>query len=425
LSQFEAERRTKLVSSTDLLSSTNCETTPYIALHGGKGELKRISVENLLKRANIARKRHRRDLRRRRMRAGKVARVPPTSGFYPAPRFARRIAPPEHFDFDKDPDGVLGWLNSAFRSSTKVIKASRRKRRQKPGRVRAYHDFAKIKSMTPAAALVVAAYFDRHRHLAGMPIHVYEYETWEPQVRETLAQVGFFDLLGLRAPAIQPAPLHSTKIERFTSQSKLQSEEVGRLIDTLLGYLLAADPGCLSNDEQIARTAKLFAALIEATENTRIHAYPSDTHRGYAVLPNWWLTGSVDPTSRRLTLIVYDQGISMPGSLASFRNSRWPGHELVNKIIKRFSRGSFDPDDTITDHAKIRLAMKMGVSSTGEAHRGKGLPVVREAIDHCRRGRLHILSRNGGYVEETGKRAFSWPLTSPMIGTLIVWDLWL
>lgn len=392
--------------------------------------MKRIPPKILQRRAQLGRKRHDRFLMRRRRKRGRGSSpgsVPRTSGFYEAPRYARRITPPEHFDFERNAEAVLEWLNRAYNASTRIIKKGKKrlKKRRRPARVQAYWDFTKIKSITPAAALVVAAFFDRHRQLAEMPIHVYEYEKWEPDVREALAQVGFFDLLDLQAPATAPSHPTSARIERFASESKLRPEEAGRLVDTLLGYLLTAHPGCLSSDETVDRTAKLFGALIEATENTRIHAYPSDTHRGFSVLPNWWLTGSADPTQRRVTLIVYDQGISMPGSLASFRSSRWPGHDLVNRIIARFSRGDFDPDDPITDHAKIRLAMRMGISSTGEAHRGKGLPVVREAIKHCQRARLHILSRNGGYLEETGKRALSWPLTSPMVGTLIVWDLWL
>lgn len=393
--------------------------------------MKRLSPYERMRRAELAEQRHKHDVRRRKVLRGLLERKAQAkpSGFYPPPRYARRLAPPEHFDFSKDEEGVLQWLNVAFRHSTDVIKGRRRRRKRSKrralARVKSYYDFSKIKSITPEAALIIAAYFDRHGQLADVPIYVYDYEKWDPRVRETLEQVGFFDLLGLPTPASQNVPTFGTKIERFASEDKLQPEEVGRLIDTLLAYLLAAHPGCLSDDQQIERTAKLFGALIEATENTRIHAYPKDTHRGFTVLPNWWLTGSVDPTERRLTLIVYDQGISMPGSLASGRNSKWPGHSIVNGIIKRFSRGSFDPDDTITDHAKVRLAMKMGISSTGEAHRGKGLPVVREAIKHCRKARLHILSRNGGYLEETGKRAVSWPLKSPMIGTLIVWDLWL
>lgn len=348
-----------------------------------------------------------------------------TAGFFPAPRYARKLAPPSDFDFEKNEDGVLQWLNRAMTNSLKAI-TGYHKRKGRPARrtrVSSYYDFRLIKTMTPAAALVVAAFFDRHKQLAGVPIRVYDYEQWDPEVRRGLVQIGFFDLLGVdpRAIEIEEYGPRETKIERFTSQSKLQPAELSCLVDTLLGYILAANPD-LADAETDRRTSKLFEALIEATENTRRHAYP-DTHSGYAVLPNWWLTGFADPKERKLTLIVYDQGISMPGSLASGRSSEWHGHTLVNRIIRRFSRGAFDQDDHSTDHAKIRLAMRMGQSSTGEPHRGKGLPVVREAIKHCIHGRLRILSRSGGYLEETGKRAISWPLSSPMPGTLIIWDL--
>lgn len=88
-------------------------------------------------------------------------------------------------------------------------------------------------------------------------------------------------------------------------------------------------------------------------------------------------------------------------------------------------RGEYDENDPASDHAKIRLAAKYGYTSTDDPHRGKGLPVVREAIRHCRRGRLHILSRFGEYVEESGQKPTSRVLNHPVPGTLIVWELWL
>lgn len=392
-------------------------------------QLKKLSKKQLdrLKRLCIARHKH--DVRRLALSRGAArVTVPRQTGFFPAPRGARKLNPPEHFDFNVDEAGVLRWLKDQFDVSTSAIRKAHKtkKKRRGPMRVKSFHDFTKIKTMTPAAALVIAAFFDRHRQRGGFPIHVYDYEKWDPAVRAILAQVGFFDLLEVPFALDQgPQPAQTAKIERFASERKLQPEELGHLVDKLLGYILEAHPDCLSSDQAIVRTAKLFGALVEATENTRRHAYPEDTHTDYAVLPNWWLTGFADASERHLTLIVYDQGISMPGSLAATRPSSWPGHDMVNRIIERFSKGKFHPDDIVTDHAKIRLAMKMGISSTGDSHRGKGLTVVREAIKHCERARLHILSRNGGYLEETGKRAKSWPLSSPMVGTLIVWDLWL
>jgi hypothetical protein len=367
-------------------------------------------------------------VRQRRRHARTASEPVRRGGFFPAPRLAKRFHPPKNFDFENAEDEVLSWLSSAMQSSDASIEEHRRRRkgnRARRPRITSYYDFKEIETMTPAAALVIAALFDRHKQLAGIPIRVYDYEQWLPQVRKVLAQIGFFDLLGVDPSTVLPQddPSPEAKIERFTSRRQLDPEEAGRLVDTLLGHIFAARPD-VSDQDTIARTAKLFEALIEATENTRRHAYPEDLLlASNTVLPNWWLTGFSDPAERRVTLIVYDQGISVPGSLASSRHSDWDGHGWVNRIIKRFSRGSFDPDDPSTDHAKLRLAMKMGRSSTGEPHRGKGLPVVREAIKHCLHGRLHIFSRNGAYLEETGKRALSWQLAYPMPGTLIIWDL--
>ncbi|KQX35301.1 hypothetical protein ASD04_14765 [Devosia sp. Root436] len=323
----------------------------------------------------------------------------------------------------------LEWLSNSFsRSSRHLARITRRRaqgRRIKRVRGLSYSDFAMIKQMTPEAALVVAALYDRNRTLSQSATHVYNLADWSPSVRDTLGRIGFFEILGLPSNEVIALSDPLTRIERFNSSAQVESVELGQLVEKLLDYLIAAHPGCLTGDETVARTIKLYSALIEATENTRRHAYPVDFSSANPVQPNWWLTGAITEAERKLSLVVYDQGISIPGSLAAHRDSQWAGHNYVNRVLKRFTKGAFDDDDPISDHAKIRLAMRHGWTSTSSSHRGKGLPVVREAISHCQHGILHILSRNGAYREETGRKPQSWHLSSPMPGTLIIWDLWL
>ena len=328
-------------------------------------------------------------------------------------------------------DDFVAWVQKQHDGTTRKLRAAakRRSKGRAPKRARTHYwsDFRRIESITPAAALVVAAQYDRSRQLSGDALSVYEYDHWKPQVRRVLEQVGFFDVLEIPG-AVQPdatGTARTMRIARYETGSKLRQERVGILVQQLLEYMLIADPECLSSDERTLRTAQLFNALVEATENTRRHAYPEDFLDEASVLPNWWLTGSADPEERKLTLVVYDLGVSIPGSLASHRASQWAGHSPINRAIRRFTKGEFDENDPESDHAKIRLAAKYGYSSTDEEHRGKGLPVVREAIRHCRRGRLHVLSRFGEYIEESGAKPISRMLAHPMPGTLIVWDLWL
>lgn len=325
----------------------------------------------------------------------------------------------------------IKWVSEKDRHLTKMLRAAaqRRARGKAPKRPRghAFSDFRGIQSISPAAALIVAAHYDRQRHLTDHKVNVYEYQDWQPQVRAVLEQVGFFDILdvpGAAKPDDTDGP-RTMRIARYESGARLRQERLGLMVQQLLDYMIIADPECLSGDDRFRRTAQMFEALVEATENTRRHAYPDDFDETGVVLPNWWLTGSADPEERKLTLVVYDLGVSIPGSLASHRPSQWAGHGRVNRALRRLFGGDYDENEPASDHAKIRLAAKYGYSSTNEEHRGKGLPVVREAIRHCRQGRLHILSRFGEYIEESGRKPISRMLDHPMPGTLIVWELWL
>lgn len=402
--------------------------------------LKRQSPERALRRARVGKARHLRHLRRQHVlderraikalpdgwqRFDRSKKMP--AGYYQSPRSAKAVPVPP--DFDVRDEKFLGWIAARYRGTgaflTHYQKRKAEGRRVKRTRGLVYSDFAMIKRMTPAAALVVAALYDRHRTLSDSPMYVYNLPDWKPEVRDALVRIGFFDILGLPPNKVFGVADPVTRIERFNSGAQLATEELGQLIERLLDYLMAAHPDCLTEDETAERTMKLYSALVEATENTRRHAYPQDFQDSNPVMPNWWLTGAITAAERKVTLVVYDQGISIPGSLASDRKSQWAGHSYVNRVLKRFAKGTFDDNDPASDHAKIRLAMRHGWTSTSEAHRGKGLPVVREAISHCRRGVLHILSRYGAYREETGRRPESWHLSSPMPGTLVIWDLWL
>lgn len=387
--------------------------------------MKRIGNKEKLRLVLYAKKRFIRSVLRKNKAYGshKNNRAPSNSVPVPAPKV---------FSIDENADSFIQWLGRHYDSMTSwLLKINKRRGKGKPikaNRVPYYSDFKSIRKMTPAGALVTAALYDRGRQLSGSSLRVYDYDKWDSAVRQTLEQVGFFQILDINIDSkniVHQYNSNIVKIERFETGDVLKQDKFGLLVDKLLSYLLEGDDEYFSNDKRIVRTAKLYDALVEATENTRRHAYPDDIRTKPEVLPNWWLTGSVNSEERKLTLVVYDLGISIPGSLASHRDSQWAGHNYVNRVIKRFTKGEFDENDPQSDHAKIRLAMKHGYSATGLSYRGKGLPVVREAIRYCQRGRLHILSRYGEYVEETGKKPTSKQLASAMPGTLIVWELWL
>lgn len=393
--------------------------------------MKKIRGPNKLKHEAWRKARWRRRLRRRdvlsaRM-AGRPVRVKQVT--------AQPVAVPREFTFGDRREEFIEWYDRSTRFVAAWLAKVRRRRasgkRIKDAHPRRFSDFRQIKEISAPAALIVAALYDRRRQVSGVPLGTYHYDEWRPEVRQMLQGIGFFEILEMPEAKLNE-DLESSenerqlfKIARYESGDRLKQERFETLITDLLRYIMAANPSCLSGEEKIEQTARLFAALVEATENTRLHAYPEDVRNDPTILPNWWLTGAANPAERKLTLVVYDQGISIPGSLASHRKSQWAGHSRINRIINRFSKGEFDQDDPVSDHAKIRLAMMHRHSATELDFRGNGMGVVREAIRYCDRGALHILSRNGEYIEQSGQKPISRQLAHPMPGTLIIWELWL
>jgi len=274
----------------------------------------------------------------------------------------------------------------------------------------------------------MASVFDRWKLISGIRLRTVRYENWQPEVRALLEGMGFGELLEL-ADMQGYNPTAGVGISRYQSGKSVQTESAGRLSEALIPTIISANPLALSQDDKLMQKAELYGALIEAIENTTHHAYPDD-FQGATVVPNWWFAGHLDPeNNEHLTIAAYDLGISIPGSLASYRRSRWPGHEFVNGIISRFirisERDENEQDDTTSDAVKLRLAMRYAYSSTGKAHRGKGLRKVLSPLSHCRQGRLHILSRKAEFVMEKGRRGVARQMPWALPGTLLIWDLWL
>jgi hypothetical protein len=191
------------------------------------------------------------------------------------------------------------------------------------------------------------------------------------------------------------------------------------LIETLADMMVRVDPDLLDAGEFDEARLQLFGALVEATENTRLHAYPVDWEDPESVR-RWWMTGAVDAREKRLTLIVYDQGMSIPASLP-----KWAGYAQIEAGLRRLFRNRDRPhsDSGALDAISLRFAMAIRRSSSGLENRGKGLHVFKDVIDRCRDGKLRIISRRGEFVYEKGRRPRATLLATPLPGTLVEWDL--
>lgn len=290
--------------------------------------------------------------------------------------------------------------------------------RKRPGKMESFFDFVPVKRISPAAALIVASEYDRSRALVDWSIPLINQDKWSPAVTATLGEIGFFSLLAIAVPANAGAK-SAVEIVPFMAGDSVSGDDALKLATTLADMVFADMPED-ADEASIAARMKVYGPLVEAIENTILHAYTP----GYdgLVVKRWWMTGAVNPTERHVNIVVYDQGQSIPATLPGW--SEWP---WIERHLSRFHRRwSLTGDQQgIDDAAKLRLAMDAPRSSTGHSNRGKGFPAFKEVLAGCKKGSLRIISRRGEFLMEAKQKPVSRALKTPLTGTLVEWDLWL
>lgn len=230
--------------------------------------------------------------------------------------------------------------------------------------------FEKIEYISPAAALMLASEVDRWKEKTVRMRA--ETNTWHPDIKRLLCEMGFFELLGLRKP---PTPESAGSVTflnflRGTSEPRDKGKIAQQLrinIEKIVG-------------EGVVRKHVLFDSLSEAITNVIHHAYPDETNQGSG--KPWWLSASYDSQNRELTVLIYDQGVGIPATLPT----RWANFEKVRAAFNSWS-----------DSQKIEAAATYGRSSTNLPERGKGLRNLQEFAKAHDAGRLSIYSRCGLY----------------------------
>jgi hypothetical protein len=269
--------------------------------------------------------------------------------------------------------------------------------------VRAVIDFIPIRRITPGAALMLAAILDMWQRLKGERLVARAANRWRPSVRQALFELGLFDLLKTpNAPGDRPSgPLAGMRILRFRS-----GEESDGSLATALTRAMVEVAGPIEAERF------LYVGLTEAMTNVAQHAYPKDAFDGVpSNFRRWWMTGSYEPETRHLTVILLDLGVGIPATLP--RSSNW---ERIRGLLSAFT-GSDDAD-------MIEAAVEVGRSSTGASGRGLGLDEIRQFVEKSSDGRLRIVSGHGEVVLEKGaSRAIKRTLSAPTMGTLIEWEV--
>lgn len=313
-----------------------------------------------------------------------------------ARKFIRAVECPENLNLSSHYDDTVGLILTI----RALCKAGLR--------VPAYIDFKAIRTITPAAALLLAAELDRwnqvnrQRKLKAVDVHL-----WDENVRKLLKQMGFFELLGVdeskikcKIPEPDPSSIRFLPFYVGEGAGGAEAEKLRDLIEKFAGRLR----------DRYA----LYDGLVEAMTNVHHHAYPESKE-----MKRWWISASVDAGNSRLTVLCLDHGVGIPKTLPR-KNA-----EAVRKYLAGF--GSI-VEDVVKDDAKmIQAATQLKRSSTERRNRGYGLQrdIRRYVASHNSKGRLRIFSNSGMYCfekERSGQELTSLKNSSRSIGgTFIEW----
>lgn len=339
--------------------------------------------------------------------------------------------PPGVICLTENRDDTLGFLNLlrtslaiSLRNGEPVKKSwtGRALTGSKLPRISGFTDFSSIERIGTAAAVVIAAEYDRARRIMGTPPPTVNISDWSDAAFRTLFELGFFDVVGLTGETEHRYAETSTGdvlvMSMISGENGNQLPDVSEAIRQLTGFIYDGDP------MRAEMLKHLNSAIGEAMINVRRHAYQPPFSSDVAYVPRWWFTAEANRGSRRLTAVLYDQGATIPVTLP-YKHRSW---------LDVLLRGSQDAapvsqrDQTLvnavdTDPEAIKYAMKEGTTQTDDLGRGRGLPQMRDLIKKYGGGRLTVISRSGYYVYASDAGTYTEKLTTPLGGTLVEWEV--
>ena len=281
-------------------------------------------------------------------------------------------------------------------------------------RIEGYTDFGQIVRFSTAPALVFTAEYDRLRTLMNDVPPTINLDEWKDSVYQRLYEIGFFEILGLTEKKVSERYSTSGHVRTMKIISGTNSAELAQASQSILELC-----DFLGEDRQIQEEVEIALnnALSEAMINVSRHAYPSDHIFKFRHIGKWWVTASVDRVSRELTVVIYDQGASIP---VTFAQKSWTqkARDFLTAFVVMKPSFEFENDGTY-----IEGAMQPRSSQTGKAFRGLGLPEMKDLVDICGRGSLRIFSRGGECYYEAGRPLQRQARNHSIGGTLIEWTL--
>ena len=342
---------------------------------------------------------------------GGIARVRYTINDEEYDAVGRCITPPAVFCLDANPSETLMFIDD-FREVRLLnlrLPQLRRGSRRRTRWIGTYTDIAAIRVITPAAALVLAAEFDRaqRRNRLGRR-GIVNADGWEPRVARTLIEVGFLNHLRATLPNDQRVGPRQPRLRMLPMLTGIQNEpaEIERLGQDL--ELLMA-----STIDSALRQA-IYSGLIEAMDNCAAHAYPEEYEFRFPTEHHrWWMSASV-ANGRQLEVIFFDQGATIPGTLPHSGKREFARQWLTTTL-------NLVGIEAADDGQRIQAAMAAGRSVFDEPGRGFGLLQMRQLVEIATSGSLRILSRRGLYIYEKGAGETVTTFDRSIGGTLVHW----
>ncbi len=344
----------------------------------------------------------------------------------------KKIPCPETLCLDSNPDETIRFLKrlpgaNVLNENLSKKPSHRRRKNYKSLQIKSYFDFTTIKKICPASTLIISSCYSLYKR-TGANIRVYDWENWNDEVKDTLEKMGFFDLIGFDLIESNK-DLQKIPIKGFKSGIEANGKETTKYLERLVQevdekFYIDKD------DKSFKQTA---AAIIEAVENSVRHAYPEypsdplnliehpeDTH------DKWWLGGILSSDKKGIKLVCYDKGVSIPKHIKELALEK-KGHRIrvkvgkaINLLIKK--TGKEEVDDNF-DHIRLELAMKYTQTSTKKRGNGKGLSRIVDTIKEFPYGEVKIMSRRASAVITKDKDPVCTLLDTPIIGTLIIWEI--
>ncbi len=146
----------------------------------------------------------------------------------------------------------------------------------------------------------------------------------------SLDEIGFFSLLDIKVDPVSKTATAGTEIVPFMAGDTVDGDDALKLA-TALANMVFADMPQDADAAAIAARMTVYGPLVEAIENTILHAYPASFDS--LMVKRWWMTGAVNLSERHVNIVVYDQGMSIPATLPAWSEWRW-----IERHLARFHR---------------------------------------------------------------------------------------